>query len=62
MTREGNELVVVGVLVGRDHGLNQGADPFPFRMHSLTEAIDVVAEFGLCIKTRQIGRIGNWFY
>jgi hypothetical protein len=31
-------------------------------MHPLTEAIDVVAEFCLCIKTRQIGGIGNWFY
>ena len=62
MAGEGNELVVVGVLVSCNRGLLDGALPFALGMEPLQYTIDIVSEFGLCVKVLQIGRIRNWDY
>jgi len=57
MARESNKPVVVGVLVGGDHRLNKGALPFPFRVRSFAKAINIVAKFGLTVKSLKVGRV-----
>jgi hypothetical protein len=59
MAGEGDKFVVVGVLVGSDGGLLDGADPFPLMVYPLQKSIDIVSEFGLRVKSRQIWGIGN---
>jgi hypothetical protein len=58
MAGEGDEFIVVNVLVGRDGGLLNGAREFPLTDEPLQNTIDIVSEFGLGIESDQIGRVG----